>query len=337
MRPRHASPVLVVGTVLALAAVFFSVCSGFLDVPVGDVGADLLHGLGLGGAASRYHAVIFDLRLPRALGGLCVGGALGASGCMLQSLLRNPIASPTVLGTAQGAGFGAMLAIAFGGGHFGTLGAAFVMSMVAMLLVLALARTRHSLPVESVVVTGMAMALLFTALSRLLVQFTRDEYAIGRMNLWLGGGLWHITWNQLAVFAPLTLATLTLVLLRTRHLDLLAIGESDAQRLGLDVRRQGTLVLVLSCVLTSLAVCVAGMVAFVGLIVPHAARRLVGPLHRALLPASVCLGAILVVLADTAARTVAPPQEVPLTVVTSLIGVPCFLLILRALRARRSR
>ncbi len=337
MHTRNTSPVIVVGIVLAIATAFFSVCSGYLAVPVADVAADLLHTFGLGGAPSRHHVVIVDLRLPRAVGGLCVGSALGASGCMLQSLLRNPIASPTVLGTAQGAGFGAMLAIAFGIGHVGTLGAAFVMSMLAMLLVLALARTKHSMPVESVVVTGMAMALLFTALSRLLVQFTRDEYALGRMNLWLGGGLWHITWNQLVVFAPLTLVALCLVLLRTRHLDLLAIGESDAQRLGLAVRRQGTFVLVLSCVLTSLAVCIAGMVAFVGLIVPHAARRLVGPLHRALLPASICLGAILVVLADTVARTVAPPQEVPLTVVTSLIGVPCFLLILRALRARRSR
>jgi len=337
MRTPNAAPVLAVGVVLALVTAFLSICSGYLDVPFGEVVSDLLHTLGLGGEPSRYHAVIVDLRLPRAIGGLCVGAALGASGCMLQSLLRNPIASPTVLGTAQGAGFGAMLAIALGIGHVGTLSIAFAMSLVAMLLVLALSRTKYSLPVESVVVTGMAIALLFTAMSRALIQFTRDEFALGRMNLWIGGGLWHMTWNQLAVFAPATLITLVVVLLRPRYLDLLAVGESDAQRLGLAVRRQGTLVLVLSCVLTSLAVCISGMVAFVGLIVPHAARRLVGPLHRALLPASAFLGAILVVVADTAARMAVPPQELRLTVVTSLIGVPCFLFILRALRSRRAR
>lgn len=337
MSARGTLPVLAIGLALALATAFASICIGYLDVPVRDVVADLAASAGLGGARSTYHAVIVDLRLPRAIGGLCVGGALGGAGAMLQALLRNPIASPTVLGTAQAAGFGAMLAIALGLGHLGTLGIAFTASLVAVAMVLALSRTKFSLPVESVVVTGMALALLFTALSRTLMQLTRDEYALGRMNLWAGGGLWHLTWNQLAVFAPLCVVAIALAMVRPRNLDLLAIGEGDAQRLGLAVRRHGTWVLVLSCVLTSAAVCIAGMVAFVGLIVPHAARRLVGPMHRALLPASVCLGAILVVAADTVARTVLPPQELQLTVVTSLLGVPCFLLILHALRARRSR
>jgi iron complex transport system permease protein len=336
---RNWSPWAVVacGLLLACGAALLSVTTGVLEIPFGTVLGDLLAAVGLGGARSAQYAVVVDLRLPRAVGGLCVGAALGTAGSLLQALLRNPIASPVVLGTAQGAGFGAMVAIALSFGHLATLGGAFAGSLGAMLLVLSMSRTRHSLPVESVVVTGMAVGLLFTALSMLLRQFTRDEYALGRMNLWVAGGLWHVTWQELVVFAPVCLFAVALVLLRARSLDLLALGESDAQRLGLDVRRVGTAALFLACVLTSGAVCIAGMVAFVGLIVPHVARWLVGPAHRLALPASTLLGATLVVLADLVARTVVPPQELPLTVMTSLLGVPFFLVILRTLQGRRAR
>lgn len=331
-------PVLLVGLLLAFAASMGSLASGVLDVPFGTVLSDLGQALGFGGAPSPHRAVIVDLRLPRVVGGLCAGAALGAAGCMLQALLRNPIASPAVLGTAQGAGFGAMVAIALlpASGAL-TFAGAFAGSFVALLLVLALSRTKHSMPVESVVVTGMAVGMLFTALSMLLRQFTRDEYVLGRMNLWVTGGLWHVTWGQLLVFGPIAVLAVAAALVRARDLDLLALGEADAQRLGLAVHRTGTAALLLSCVLTSAAVCIAGMVAFVGLIVPHVARWFVGPAHRALLPASACLGAVLLVLADLAARTIAPPQELPLTVMTSLLGVPFFLVILRTLRGRRAR
>jgi iron complex transport system permease protein len=331
------APVLGVGILLVAAVVLLSVATGYLDVPFSTVLGDLACSLGLRSEHSQHAVVIQNLRLPRAIGGACVGAALGAAGCMLQALLRNPIASPVVLGTAQASGFGAMLAISFGFGHAGTLAGAFAMSLVALVMVLGLSRTRFSLPVESVVVVGMAFGMLFTALSRLLQQLTRDEYVLGRMMLWAGGGLWHTTWSQLLVFAPVCLLAIGTVLLRARNLDLLALGEADAHRLGLAVKRNGIFTLVLACVLTSAAICIGGMVAFVGLIVPHAARWIVGPMHRALLPASTALGAVLVVLADMLARTIAPPQELPLTVMTSLIGVPFFLVILRSLRAKRAR
>lgn len=335
-RPPRALPVMAVGAILVLLTAVASLAFGITEIPLATALADVLQWLGLGGATSENHIVIVDLRLPRAVGACCVGGALGTAGCMLQALLRNPLASPTVIGTAQGAMFGAMLAIALGLPHAGTLGASFLMSIAAVALVLTMARTRRSLPVESVVITGMAVALMFMALARLLVALTRDEYALGRMTQWLTGGLWHVNWTQLALLAPLCVVTIAAACLAGRWLDLLALGEADAQRLGLRVHRIGTLVLVASCVLTSLAICIGGMVAFVGLIVPHAARRIVGPAHAALVPASACLGAMLVVGTDTVARTALPPQELPLTVVTSLVGVPCFLLLLRAIRNRRN-
>ena len=154
------------------------------------------------------------------------------------------------------------------------------------------------------------------------------------MALLLTGGLWRASWPPLAVLGPTSLAAVGAALLFTRPLDLLALGESDATRLGVDTARTGTLVLLTACLLTALAVCLAGVVAFVGLVVPHAARRIVGSAHATLLPASAALGAVLVIVTDTLARTVAPPNELPLGVVTSLVGVPCFVFVVRSMQSR---
>jgi ABC-type Fe3+-siderophore transport system permease subunit len=322
------------GLAVTIAAVLVSMTLGVAHVPLADVAAAV--GDLAAGTTSPGRTLVVDVRLPRAVGALCAGAALGTAGCALQALLRNPLASPFVIGSAQAAGFGAVLAISIGLPHVGTLALAFAMSVAAALLVLALSRTERSLPTESVVLTGLAVSLLFTALTGLVRFLAADEGVLGRIALWILGGLWQTTWTPLAAMAPLTLAAVAAMLLFARRLDLLALGESDAQRLGVRVRSTGTTVLLLSCLLASLAVCIAGVVAFVGLIVPHAARRLVGPAHAALLPASAFLGAVLVVATDTLARTAAPPQELPLSVVTSLIGVPCFLVLMRSLRARRS-
>jgi iron complex transport system permease protein len=202
------------------------------------------------------------------------------------------------------------------------------------MLLLLLTRGDRRSAVESLVVTGMAIGLLFAALVGLLRSLVQDEYQLGRMGLWLGGGLWHVTVAQLSIFAPIALVALVLTLGLARELDLLAMGRSSAQRMGLSARAAMWRHLSLGCLLTSIAVGTGGMIAFVGLIVPHAARKLVGFGHRAVLPVSACLGAVLVVVTDMLARTVVPPQELPLTVVTSLVGVPCFLLLLRGARRR---
>jgi iron complex transport system permease protein len=337
MRRRPTWIVVVVGAALALTVALASLTLGISDVS----GSEILRALGeifspTAGPTSTSHTLIVDVRLPRAVGALCAGGALGAAGCMLQALLRNPLASPFVIGTSQAAMFGAVLGIAFEMTHLQTLSVAFVTAMAGGLLVVALARTQRGLPTDSVVLTGLSISLLFGAMTGLVRALDRDEGQTGRMALWMLGGLWQTKWDSLTVIAPLTVVTIAASFLLARRLDLLALGESDAQRLGVRVDRTGTLVLLVSCLLTALAVCVAGIVAFVGLIVPHAARRVLGPGHAALLPASAFLGGIFVVMTDTAARTVAPPQELPLAVITSLVGVPCFLVLMRKMRARRS-
>jgi iron complex transport system permease protein len=328
--------VIVAGAAAALAAAALSLAVGVIHVPFGEVLRVLgeLFSPPPPGGESIDHTLVADMRLPRAVGALCVGAALGTAGCMLQALLRNPLASPSVIGTAQAAAFGKVLAVLIGLPYLGTISLSFALAVGGALLVLVLARTRTGLPAISVVLMGLNVSLLFAALTGLVVFLSRDEGQLSRMALMLLGGLWQVSWTPLAVIAPLTALTVAISLLFGRQLDLLALGETDAKRLGVNVETTGTIVLLTSCLLTSLAVCLAGVVAFVGLVVPHAARRLVGPAHAALLPASAFLGAILVVLTDTLARSVVPPNELPLGVVTSLIGVPCFLLVVRSLRSR---
>lgn len=327
------------GTIAVLAAVLASLAAGVFGTRFGDVARALgawLRGTAPSPEDATTYTLVAHMRLPRAVGAVVVGSTLGSAGVLLQALLRNPLASPFVIGTSQAAGFGAVLAIFLGLSALPTLGLAFACSVVAALLVLVLSRSERSLPTESVVLTGLSMSLLFGALIGLVRYLARDEGVISRISLWILGGLWHLSWSSLAVLAPPAMLAVAVASLLWRRLDLLALGEADAARLGLAVRRTGTLVLLLSCVLTSLAVCIGGVVAFVGLVVPHAARRLVGPAHGALLPAAACLGALFVLGADVLARTAVPPQELPLGVVTSLVGVPAFLVLLRALRARRA-
>ena len=331
--PRHALLVVGLGVVLTAVAGAVSLAIGIVPIPL----AEVIHGLlSLAGGdhPTLHDSVIANMRLPRAVGAACVGGALGAAGCMLQALLRNPLGSPTVIGTAQAAGFGKVLGVFLGFSYAASLGVAFATACASALLVLLLARTRSALPTLSVVLMGINMALFFGALTGLTVFLSRDEDQLARMALMLAGGLWQVNWRQLALIAPATAVVLAVAMPFARRLDLLAIGDSDAKRLGLDTATTGTVVLLLACLLTSLAVCLAGVVAFVGLIVPHAARRLVGPAHGVLLPASALLGAVLVIATDTLARSLAPPHELPLTVLTSLIGVPCFILIVRGLHRR---
>jgi iron complex transport system permease protein len=326
--------VVIAGTALTLIAVVASLTIGVIHVPMADVVHALTGICGSGTADSLGDNLVRNMRLPRAIGAVCVGAALGAAGCMLQALLRNPLASPTVIGTSQAAAFGKVLGVFIGIGYAGSIGVSFLAACGGALLVLALARTRSGLPVLSVVLMGINMSLFFAALTGLMVFLSRDEDQLARMALMLAGGLWRVSWGSLSIIAPATALACVAALFFARALDILALGEGDAKRLGLNAARTGTAVLLIACLATSLAVSLAGVVAFVGLIVPHAARRIVGHAHRVLLPACILLGATLVVATDTLARSIAPPHELPLGVVTSLLGVPCFIIIVRSMQRR---
>jgi len=255
---------------------------------------------------------------------------------MLQALLRDALASPTIIGTAQASGFGRVLGVFLGFSYHGSVALSFAMAVIGTLIVLAISRSRRGFPAQTVLLTGVNVGMLFAALIGLVQYLSRDEGQLSRMVLMLLGGLWQVTWEPLRLIAPVIAVVVAAALLLGRHLDLLALGEQDARRLGLHTRSVGMVVLLLSCLLTSLAVSIAGVIAFVGLVVPHAARRLVGPVHGVLLPASALLGGLMVLATDCIARTAAPPSELPLGVLTSLIGVPCFLVVMRSMARRET-
>jgi iron complex transport system permease protein len=320
--------------VLAIAA---TLCIGVIHTPVSEVWHAITQGLLGSGEGSATETLILDIRLPRAIAAVCVGASLATAGCVLQALLRDPLASPTMIGTAQASGFGRVLGVYLGLPYAASIGLSFLSAVAATLLVMAIARSRRGFPPQIVLLAGVNVGMLFAALIGLLQYSSKDEGQLSRMVLFMLGGLWQVTWAPLAYVAPLAFLAIVASAVLYRELDLLALGENDATRLGLATRRIGLGVLAIASLLTSLAVSIAGVVAFAGLIVPHAARRLVGSSHGRLVPMSAFLGALLLLATDCIARTAVAPNELPLGVLTSLIGVPCFLFLLRSMTQRGGR
>ena len=273
-------------------------------------------------------AILRDLRLARALlAGVC-GAALAGAGVVFQGLFRNPLADPFVMGASGGAALGAVVLVAFKITAPGALsGAAFVGGLAAAWIAYRLARVRGRTPVETLVLAGFAVGS-FCAATLAIVALTTVNF--DEVLRWLFGRCAHPDpWRPLAVAAPLTLIGLVAVAFHARDLNVLATGEESAQQLGLDVDAAKARLLAAGTVLTAAAVAVCGIVGFIGLVVPHAARALVGPEHRRLLPVAVIGGAAALIAADTVARSVLPPHELPLGAVTAMLGAPFFAMLLR--------
>ncbi|MEO8635200.1 MAG: iron ABC transporter permease [Gemmatimonadales bacterium] len=274
--------------------------------------------------------IIRDLRLPRVLQGFLVGGSLAVCGAVLQALIRNPLADPYLLGLSGGAALGAVLVIALGlTAPWALPLAAFVGAGTALLLVyrLSLVEGRrmdsHVLILAGVVVSSFTGALVGAILSLASAAQLRNAF------LWMLGGLGGASWPSLLILAAYAVIPLGLLMWHARDFDLLALGDETARHLGADPERLKRLAYVTTGVLTAAAVAQCGMIGFVGLIIPHAIRRVAGPLHTILLPASFLLGGGFLVIADALARSVASPLELPVGVVTALVGVPLFAILLR--------
>lgn len=277
--------------------------------------------------------IVLELRLPRIVGALLIGGALGAAGVLLQALLRNPLADPALLGVSGGAALGAALVLAFTGAS--TLGlllpvpiAAFVGALAAALLVWRLGSVRGHLHLSAVLLAGIAVNTLAGALVGLLLAFG-DDATLRSTSFWLFGSLTRIGWIALLPLAVLLVPALILLERRSSDLDLYQLGDREARHAGLAVTRLQWLLLVVSALLTALAVALAGIVGFVGLMVPHLVRLVSGASHQGRVRDSALTGAMLLLVADALARTAAAPAEIPLGLVTALIGAPFFLLLLR--------
>jgi iron complex transport system permease protein len=276
------------------------------------------------------HAILW-VRIPRVLAALLVGGALAGAGCALQALLRNPLAEPFTLGISSGSALAAVLAIrlgaegAFGGAGVG--GAALVGAALTLLVIWQLARVGRQLPPATLVLAGVTMSMFCSAWTVLIQQLT-DFAEVSKMLRWMMGGLDSMRLPTVQYAALPILGGLAVLLAYGRELNALAAGSESAASVGVAVARTQTVIFVVSSLLVGSAIAVAGPIGFIGLVVPHALRALVGPDHRLLMPASILGGAIVLTLCDTLARTVMAPAQLPTGAVTAVLGVPFFVFIL---------
>jgi iron complex transport system permease protein len=282
-------------------------------------------------SASKHGELIWRLRLPRALAAWCVGAMLAMSGCLMQVLLRNPLADPYVLGVSGGAALASLLGMVLGVAVLWLPWLALLGALFSILIVFGLARGTGPWSGTRLLLTGVVTASGWAALISLVLSLSPDSSLRG-MLFWLMGDLSYAT---LPIWAVLVLAgCFVLTLGLARSLNVLAMGETTARLLGEPTRHMLWLVYLLASVLTATAVSIAGSIGFVGLIVPHLMRLLVGSDHRILIPAATLFGGLFLVLSDTLARTLLSPQQLPVGVITALLGVPLFLLLLNRARLK---
>jgi iron complex transport system permease protein len=282
---------------------------------------------------SSQHSIIWSVRLPRVLLGVIVGAGLSISGASFQGLLKNPMADPYILGISSGAALGAAIAIimkleAAFMGFSGISIMAFIGALIAVTLVYNIGRIRSHVPVTTLLLAGVAVGQFLTAITSLLmVIYNRD---MTKIIYWTLGSLAGKGWNPITTMSIPLIAAMGILLFFSRDINIMLTGEESAKSLGVNVERIKVYVLLLGTFITSMAVSVSGIIGFVGLIIPHIVRLIVGPDHRILLPASAIVGSIFMVFTDTIARTVISPMEIPVGIITAIFGGPFFIYLLRS-------
>ena len=290
------------------------------------------------GSSSTAEVIVMQVRLPRVLAAAIVGIALAVAGVVLQGLFRNPMADPYVIGISAGASLGASLAIAFGI-SFSFLGAlysipllAFITGLGTVFLVYSIVRTGQGVPMLTLLLVGIAVNSFLLAIIA-IIRLVSGE-AIHVIMAWIFGTLVASNWNYVILALPFVVFGVALIYVFARDLNIILLGEEQARHLGVDAERLKKIMLASATLITAAAVSISGIIGFVGLIIPHIARILVGPDHRILIPSSALAGAIVVIVCDTIARTVMSPAELPVGIITSLIGCPFFIYLVR--RRKRS-
>ncbi|WP_370572664.1 FecCD family ABC transporter permease, partial [Methanomethylovorans sp.] len=272
---------------------------------------------------STEHTVLFSVRFPRILAALLVGSALSTAGASFQGVFRNPLVSPYILGVGAGAGFGACLAILIGGNHFVIQFCAFIFGLVAMFASISMGKVSKGAGTLVFVLSGIIVGSVFTALIS-LAKYVADPYdELPAIVFWLMGSLVDVRYKDLLwIVAPMFVGTLVLYLLRWR-INILSLGDEEARSLGINVKNMRLVIIICATLITSAAVSISGVIGWVGLVVPHISRMVVGPNYDRLLPMSMAIGASFMLLVDDLARTVTA-TEIPLGIITSLVGAPLF-------------
>ena len=286
--------------------------------------------------------IVFDLRLPRIIMAILAGAGLAAAGATMQGTLRNPLVSSYILGISSAAGFGAALAIVFGVGVLTFIGGylvianAFFFSLIAMTIVYVIARIR-GMSTETVILVGVAVGLLFSALLSLIQYLAPEHEAISSVVFWLMGSLSGASWEHIILILPIVAVTVVLMTQQSWNINVMSMGEDVATSLGVNSKRVLAISMVLETLATAAIIAFVGIIGFVDLVAPHIARMIIGNDHRFLIPCSALVGGFLLLCSDTVARLILAPTELPVGIVTSLLGVPFFLYIMLSRRRQSFR
>lgn len=288
------------------------------------------------GAADSTIDIVREIRAPRVALTLTIGAGLGISGALLQGVLRNPLADPAIIGVSAASALGAIIVVALGAGYAsvfagvgGTIG-----GILAMALVIWIARGRNGTEVVTLILAGVAITAFSAAILSVVVA-SLDTAGARTTTFWTTGSLALATWPSMWIALPFTVASLIAGIILASRIDVMSLGDRAARATGVDVRAVRWWALIAAVLAVGAGVAIVGVIAFVGLVVPHAVRGIIGPRHTPLIIGSALAGALLLVIADTIARTVVSPVELPVGVVTAIIGAPVFVVILRRTRARQ--
>lgn len=308
---KHPLLILPVLASVLLASIAVSVCIGVTGIGL------------LGFDADTVYKILFDVRLPRVFGASLVGIGLAAAGCAMQGLFRNPMADPYILGTSSGGALGAACAIVFLGGLFLPV-FAFIGSLISTLIVYFVSKRNGRMAVETVLLSGIAVSLFLSAMLSFIMYLSGN--GLHKIMFWTMGGLWNMAWIDVSI-GLFILAGCVVLFFFSHDLNILTLGEEDAIHLGVNIEQLKKILLLVSAFITAIAVSISGCIGFIGLIIPHIMRVFTGPDHRILLPASMLAGAVLLLWADTFARTL--PTEIPVGIITAFLGTPFFIYLLR--------
>lgn len=309
---------IIIAAIVLLSAAVLSLCIGRYSVSVADVFKAFF-----GKASTSVSLIVFNLRLPRVLCSILVGAALATAGMAYQGLFQNPLVSPDILGVSSGACVGAVSAIMIGLSTVVTMLFAFFTGLVSVLVAILLSLLTRKSKNSVIVFSGIIVGRFMSSIVGILIFFADEESQLGAIIEWEMGSFAKVSMNDFAIFGPLLLiCTIVLIMMRWR-INLISVGEDEAKALGVNVSKERIIIILLSTLATALSVCIAGTIAWIGLIIPHISRWIIKDDNRYSIPFSVILGGIALLAADTIARTILP-YELPLEVITGLAGAPVF-------------
>ncbi|MGH2332333.1 FecCD family ABC transporter permease [Thermoanaerobacter mathranii] len=306
---------------LLVFTMILSISAGAVKIPLREI-----LNIFFGGGSETSRMIILNLRLPRVIESAVVGMGLSVVGAFFQGLLRNPMADPYVLGISSGAAFGATIAIILGFGIFGLSFMAFVTSLMTVFFVYTISRTGTRVSMTTMLLAGIAISAFMSAIISLMMLLNHDEFS--RIVFWTMGGFSLINWNSVVFTTPIIVIGSFVMYVFSRDVNAILTGEEVAEHLGVNTELVKKIILVTGSLVTATAVSVGGIIGFVGLIVPHISRLIVGPDNRVLVPFSAISGAIFLTFADLLARVILKPMEIPIGIITAAFGGPFFLYLL---------